>query len=636
MISFHKTLAFRLLVLSFILLALPLFVDSFIIIQKSYTDSIKDAKRNLVEQLKSRQIPFEEMQPIKRPFLTILEYFLNLDVNFPEKPDAKINEILSKMDEIGNFSGIYLLKITPEKHYIVIGANNNQALGKNFTNFIELSDVYTPTVYKKGYFNSLYYDSESLQPYMVVGRVVYSKENNEPLGVILVTQGVSERLTAFLRPITDEYTVNFAILLQDSVVFAASDPMFRYHYFKSISEQEKAILREQPLVKKFLPNQSLRISYKIGFPFFEFEWRGKIQIGYMEAIPDTDFILLAYASKSEIYKAPLLGFAKIYGTYVVILAVGGLIAYAFTWRMSKPLRSLFHVMEGVQKGNIFLRYSDDFLGFEINDLGKGFNEMVDTLLYEKHLAEEERVKSETLIKELLIGQEVQRNLLPRTIEDYPGVEIAQVYIPAKNVGGDFFIIFSTPDGRLMLSIADASGKGVSACFYSLGLRSLLSAFGKEYDDIGKVMAASNNLFCLDTRDTGMFVTALSSFYDGKSKKLTYYSCGHNPGMIQKKNGEILILKNQNMAMGIKRIEEAKPDEVILESGDKIIFYTDGITEAHNIKFEEFGENRLKSCLQQSTNKTAQELATNLINLVNTFVGEAPQHDDITLLVIGVL
>ena len=184
-------------------------------------------------------------------------------------------------------------------------------------------------------------------------------------------------------------------------------------------------------------------------------------------------------------------------------------------------------------------------------------------------------------------------------------------------------------------MADASGKGVHACFFSLSLRNMLRTYAKEYTDIAQAMGAANDLFRADTGDSGMFVTALSGIYDAETRVLSYYSCGHNPGLLRRKGGVVETLEFKGMAMGFVPAPPATAHTIHLEPGDLVLFYTDGITEAMNKEYEFFGEERLMRCLAQEGDKEASAVIESIVAHVADFSGGEDQHDDITLLVMKV-
>ncbi|MCC5831938.1 MAG: PP2C family protein-serine/threonine phosphatase [Chlamydiales bacterium] len=636
MIPFRKSIGFRLLGISFILLALPLLVDSFILIQTRYRHAVTDAKDHLVEIAQLRAVPLAEIQPANKPLLELLSYFLKLQTDFPQEPNKELNERLGRIAKIGGLTEIHLLKITEDKRYIATATNIPRFLGSDFTDFLRLEDLYSPSALKRSFSIYITYDTETFEPFFIVATLIFSPKEKRPIGVLAVTSRITDKLKELLRKDDRIYPVNFALLLPSSIVFAASDPDFRFQYFQPLDpEYRKLFLEQEPIADKLLPDEPMKTDDRIGDPFFEFEWKGRKQIGYIKKPPDADFGLLVYASKDEIFRAPVMTFFHVYGTYALILLIGGTVAYFLTRRMAKPIQKLSLVMAEIQKGNLQLRYKKDPLGFEINVLGKIFNEMVDAVLEQKKVAQEERVVREIYARELRLGREVQRSLLLQKMPDYPGADVAATYIPAIEVGGDFYDVFvrgGEKESSLVLAIADASGKGVQACFYSLSLRNMLRTYAMEYDDAGMAMSAANNLFTPDTAETGMFVTVLMGIYDYRTGMFSYFSSGHNPGIVRRKDGSIEMLSHHGVSMGVILSKEQEAESIRLNSGDAVIFYTDGITEAHNERFELYGEERLANLIKAEGWRSSSDIVERIVADVNTFSDKAPQHDDITLLV----
>lgn len=639
MIPFRKSIAFRLFILSFILLALPLLVDSFILVYTRYQNALKDAKNYLIESANLRELPLSSIHPSKKALLDLFVHELNLQDHFPSKPNAEIDQRLEEFAKIGGLYGVFLLKLTPEGRFIVTGSGLPQFLGRDFTDFFRLRNLYSARSLKKGYTTYISYDSYTLQPFFVVVHLVYSLKENKIVGAIAVSDNITSKLSDLLAKSTGVYPVHFALLLPSSVVFAASDPDLRFQYFSSLDPKyKKLFILEEPEAGKMLPEEPLILTHQNSDPFFEFQWKGETQIAYIKYLDGANYGLLTYASKKDIYRSPFVHVLDIYSVYFSILIFGGSIALVIIYRMAMPIRSLSDVMLKIQAGDLSTRYKKDWLGYEINDLGIVFNEMIESVLQLQKVAEEDRVKKETLAQELKIGREAQFRLLPQKMPQYPGVEIAEICIPAIEVGGDFYDVFVKGEGeqsQLVLAIADASGKGVQACFYSLSVRNMFRTYARAFPDIADSLTHTNALFCQDTGDSGMFVTLLGGVYDAKTKHFHYYSCGHNPGFIRRKNGEIEILKGMGIALGVLPFEGAKSEQVSLHEGDTLVFYTDGVTEAMNRQGDLFGEERLAVCLKEVGDKSAAEIIDSLIEQVRKFVGTASQHDDITMVVLKV-
>lgn len=631
-----KSLALRVLAISFILLALPLLIDSFIQFQRSYEDSLKDAEQNLISVSLQRVPSISELTAAKIELLNEVELLIDFPKLLETLPNPSLNSTLRLLADSSGFTEMAFLKKTEDNKYVPVASSNPNAIGQDYTNAIDFDQLAA-----KGSYIYPNYEDITLDKTFNIGKKINDSDGNQ-LGILMVTISLSDKLQRRLKPGMGKYPIDFALLTEDSIVFAASDPTLELQYFQPLSKERKeAIAKSQQFGELPLPEKPLRTFRRTDFPFLEFSWNGVTQLAYQEQVFNSQLTLLAYAEKETIFNTKFWELVKNYAIYAITLLVGGGITYWFTLRMAKPLKNLSQIMSSVQKGNYQSRYKKDPLGFEINALGSIFNQMIDSLLHQMRQAENERVKRETITQELKIGQDVQRSLLPQEMPKYPGVEIAEVYIPAKLVGGDFYDVYvkkeiATENDVLVLTVADASGKGISACLYSLGVRSMLRTYATDYDDVARILSMTNKLFCQDTGDTGMFITVLQGIYNARTNKLSYFSCGHNPGIIRRANGSIVTLAHSGMAMGLLEFRDVYADTVDLHSGDVLIFYTDGITEAHNLKNQLFTEDRLLNCLKRRNWVSANDFAKGIVKEVEEFVGAAPQHDDITILVMKVL
>ncbi|NGX50650.1 MAG: Phosphoserine phosphatase RsbU [Chlamydiae bacterium] len=360
---------------------------------------------------------------------------------------------------------------------------------------------------------------------------------------------------------------------------------------------------------------------------------GEKSISLQRSLPQTNFSLRISAPQA-INFVPLPYFLLKVGVLLAsIILLGGGGALYLTSRLSKPLKRLIQVISKVGRGELTERYTPDRMGFEFNVIGEMFNETVDSLSHHMEEAEQERAEKERYLTELKIGEEVQNSILPKELPKFPGLDIAVRFIAAKEVGGDFYDFLE--NDRLMLSIADTSGKGISACLYSLSVRSMLRSYGEIHQDLDLIVNETNNLFCLDTGDTGVFVTAFVAFFDPKTKELHYTNCGHFPALLLRKEGSTERLTTQGMALGVAAFEQVSTKRVVLESGDLLVLYTDGVVEAHNAREELFREERLIEFLEKKRDQSPQQIVDELIEEVALFAEGTPQHDDITFLVLRI-
>lgn len=360
---------------------------------------------------------------------------------------------------------------------------------------------------------------------------------------------------------------------------------------------------------------------------------GQTHISIERHVPDTNFALLISAPEAINFVDIPNFFLKVTLAAAIIAVLGGGGALILTKKLAKPLRKLTQLMKQVGRGDLKSRFTPVPMGFEINDLGEILNDTMDSLNTHIEAAHKERLERETYEQELKIGEEVQSSILPKQVPDFPNLEMAARFIAAKEVGGDFYDFLS--NGQLMISIADTSGKGISACLYSLSVRSMLRSYGEIHHSLDQIIRETNNLFCHDTGDTGVFVTAFIAFFDPKTYRFHYSNCGHFPTYLQKKDGTIQTLTTPGMALGVVPFDTVATNEVQLEPGDLLLLFTDGVVEAHNSHNELFGEERLLSSFKSKKNLHPEEIVDQLIEELALFAEGTPQHDDLTLLVVKV-
>ena len=321
--------------------------------------------------------------------------------------------------------------------------------------------------------------------------------------------------------------------------------------------------------------------------------------------------------------------------FFFIGGIGGLIVWFVTRRIARPLMTLCQAMEKVSEGAFHARYTPDRMGFEINALGNQFNETLDRILYLQQEAERERIIRERLAQELKIGHEIQISLLPTQLPSLKGVDLGEGFLPALEVGGDFYDLFPMRNGAFLIAIADTSGKGISACLYSLGLRSMLRALASTKDDLADIVMQANDLFWHDARGSSMFVTLWVGIYHPENRMLEYCSQGHPPALLVNQ-GTITELWTPGIALGTQVFDAITTQRTELPVGSLLFLYTDGIIEAHNPNNQLFGTTRLHQFLTQGALKSSTEIVENLLKEVHLFSEQTPQHDDIALVVFKIL
>ncbi|MEA3488610.1 MAG: LytS/YhcK type 5TM receptor domain-containing protein [Euryarchaeota archaeon] len=247
---------------------------------------------------------------------------------------------------------------------------------------------------------------------------------------------------------------------------------------------------------------------------------------------------------------------------------------------------------------------------------------------DKYFAELERKRYE-----LKMAHDIQQSFLPDAIPDLPGFELAAQNIPAKEVGGDFYDFIPISEGKIGLTIADVSGKGVPAALFMALSRTIVRAKATRIPGVAEVIRDANSLIAADAK-SGMFVTLFYAVLDVSARTLTYVCAGHNPPVIFKaKTKTLMRLDAKGIALGAIADIELEERTIVLDEGDIVVFYTDGVTEAMNKNEVQFGEERLNTTIKVNQRLSANDMLEKINAEVLAFCGDVPQFDDITLMVL---
>ncbi len=237
--------------------------------------------------------------------------------------------------------------------------------------------------------------------------------------------------------------------------------------------------------------------------------------------------------------------------------------------------------------------------------------------------------------ELEIAHEIQDSFLPNEMPNLAGYDIYAVNIPAKEVGGDFYDFIPISPHKIGITIADVSGKSIPAALFMAVSRSILRAKAIGNSSAAEVIRDANKLISDDSK-SGMFVTLFYAILDLKNNVMEYVNAGHNPPvMFIREKGIMECLSTSGIALGAIDSMEFEEKKIDLESGDVIVFYTDGVTEAMNNKEELFGEKRLYKLIKTNSDLNAEEMVNKIKEAVISFSENQSQFDDITLMVIKV-
>ena len=320
---------------------------------------------------------------------------------------------------------------------------------------------------------------------------------------------------------------------------------------------------------------------------------------------------------------------------VLMLLVGVVFGLITTRALVRRLRHLSSATTRFADGD-FTQRVQVLRRDEVGQLEEQFNrmaeELVESMAQRQTLAEqnarlEERARIE---QELRTARLIQHSLLPKDVPMLPGWQIAPYYQPAREVGGDLYDFLTFEDGRLGLVIGDVSGKGVPAALVMATTQSMLRAAAQAAISPGEVLARVNELLCVDM-PPNLFVTCFYAILDPVSGRLHYANAGHDLPY-RRYSGGVSELRATGMPLGLMPGMRYEENEATLASGDSVLFYTDGLVEAHNAKRDMFGFPHLMELVRGNLCSTT--LIDSLLQELATFTGDDwEQEDDVTMLVL---
>lgn len=236
-------------------------------------------------------------------------------------------------------------------------------------------------------------------------------------------------------------------------------------------------------------------------------------------------------------------------------------------------------------------------------------------------------------KELEYAKQIQLSALPTNFPEHEDYGIFARMIAAKEVGGDFYDFYKLNVNTVAFLVADVSGKGIPAAMFMMTAKTIIKDLAESGIPVNEIFTKANEKLC-ENNESGMFVTVWMGVLDLESGNLQYASAGHNPPLVFRKNGEIQYLRTRAgfVLAGMEGVRY-RINEMTLNPGDRIFLYTDGVTEATDSEEKLYGEDRLLAFMNQNRTADAPKLLAALKADIDRFVGEAPQFDDITMLML---
>ena len=239
-------------------------------------------------------------------------------------------------------------------------------------------------------------------------------------------------------------------------------------------------------------------------------------------------------------------------------------------------------------------------------------------------------------RDLEIARDIQSWLLPTKPPQVPGLEMAFTTRPANTVAGDYYDVFArsgSGEDSFIIAVADVAGKSIPAALLMATFQASLKTLSATQCSLATLVTSLNQYACSNSQEGLRFTTAFIAEFNSTSRMLTYVNAGHNVPILRRSSGTIERLTSGGLPLGIQAAAPYEIDSVVLQSGDWLIVFTDGLVEAENNLAQEFGERRLLDMLQPGSIISPRELLSKIMGSLDAFVGETPQHDDVTCMVI---
>jgi len=236
-------------------------------------------------------------------------------------------------------------------------------------------------------------------------------------------------------------------------------------------------------------------------------------------------------------------------------------------------------------------------------------------------------------REIDQARDIQQALLPRNIPEVPGVDIAGVWKPAKSVSGDYYDVIPIGDGKTAICIGDVSGKGMPAALLMANVQAAVKAFAPQGISPAELCNRVNRILCSNVTP-GRFMSLFFGVLDSGTLQLSYTCAGHNPPILIRLDGSEARLQAGGVPLGFFTEAEYVAETIQLRTGDRMVLFTDGVTECTNDADHEFGEKRLLDMLRTNSDQGASDLADSIMESVSEFGGNIFQ-DDVTLMTLFV-
>ncbi len=573
--------------------------------------------------------------------MTIIDKGKSFDWKHFKTPD--LNEY-ARVGKKGGLGLWIIRKLTNQSDYVITEKGNELHLTKNHSKtrviekvfsvlsikgvkekFVLSTTVFIVALMSSIYFYFIFHERESVKDKFITYSMDLVRGISESSKNIMI-KGNYLNLIKLLNEIKTNNGNIHEIFITDAggLIMAHNESKYLYKPFSYTEDGGKVLVQneypQKVRVVKF--GKKLNSKYDITQPIiFNSEKLGDVHL----ILTPADFEQVMASKRLNIVGVSL-------GMLVLILTALGI--YMLLNLIIKPLETLREGVLAIGEGRLSHRIEIDGTD-EFSQIANAFNDMA----VKFKGAQEAMVEQEKMQKEIQVAKDIQQTLLPKNIPDTEGFDIASLYRSAKDVGGDYFDINKVGPHLIGVIVADVSGKGVPGSLVMTIIRTAVRLVSFRNRSSKAVLCKVNN-FVKEDMKKGMFVTAFYSILDSVSRKIIFSSAGHNPMILYRaKEDKVYYIKPKGFPLGINLPDDdlfrkiMGEEKIKLEKGDLMLIYTDGITEAMNMKREQWGEQKFIDIIKKYAHLTPKEFIDNLDKEIKNFTGGFPQSDDITIVVI---
>jgi phosphoserine phosphatase RsbU/P len=430
-------------------------------------------------------------------------------------------------------------------------------------------------------------------------------------------------LTRLVNQLVSEGSVIAIRVLDRNMISVDYTERFRGDKLPEPTESELANFRKlvsEGRSESYLEGSLLKVAAPIG------EEGGELKGGAILVTLPTDHVQAAIRNQTRLAMA-VSGLVLLFGLVIGVFGAR---------TIARPIVDLTEMTRRIASGDFTQRIVINAKN-EVGVLAASFNEMTRRLNESIEHLKETTAAKERIESELKIAHDIQMSMVPKTFPPFPDRREFDIYatlIPAREVGGDFYDFFFIDEHRLCFAIGDVSGKGVPASLFMALTKTMFRATGGRQNATAEIILSRlNEEICRDN-DSCMFVTVFCCILDVRTGQVEYSNAGHNLPYVLS-NGVVRALpKTWGMALGAAESADFHAGQVLLKPGDRLVLYTDGVTEAMDENDELFSESRLETTLQGVNGLSSKEVIERVVKQVERFSTGAAQSDDITLLALG--